>query len=86
MAYIDPVKWPEVQNLIVQRMKEQPRGYQAELAEKIGKTAGFVNHIVTGKRPIPDEHLDAILRSLNMTYDVNLTVTAQAPAGAEGEA
>lgn len=72
MTYIDPVKWPEVQEAIRQKMLAQPRGYQAALARKIGKTPGFVNQIVTARIPIPVEHLDAVLDSLDMEYDVIL--------------
>ena len=82
MTYSKSMKWPEVRAAVLQQMRGQPRGYQAELAKKIGKTPGFVNHIVVGKRPIPDEHLDVILDSLGMTYDVELTINHQPLAGA----
>lgn len=72
MTYIDPVKWPEVQQAIRQRMSSQPRGYQAALARKLGKTPGFVNQMVRGDVPIPVEHLDAVLESIEMEYDVTL--------------
>ena len=72
MNYIDFVKWPEAQETIRQKMLEQPRGYQAQMAQKIGTTPGFVNQIVTGRRNIPVELLDAILDSLGLTYDVTL--------------
>lgn len=70
MAYIDPVKWPEVEQLIRTQMQAQPRGYQARLAEKIGKTPAYTNQIIAARRPIPLEHLDAILESLGLEYDV----------------
>lgn len=86
MTYSVPVKWPEAEAVILERMREaaQTRGYQAALARKIGKTPGFVNHIVTGDKPIPVEHLDAVLESLNLSYDVvlsELTVKPKAPDG-----
>lgn len=72
MSYIDAVKWSEAQEAIRQRMREQPRGYQAALARTLGKTPGFVNQIVRGDVPIPVDHLDAVLDSLGMEYDVVL--------------
>jgi len=67
------VKWPEAQEAIRQRMLAQPRGYQAQLAEKLKKTPGFVNHLVTGRRPIPIEDIEVILETLNLSYDVTLS-------------
>ena len=75
MTYIGGVKWAQAQAVILDRMKAQPRGYQALLAEKIGKTPGYVSHILTGKRPIPEEHLDTILETLGLTYDVSVVET-----------
>ena len=72
LTYIGPVKWPEAEQTIKEKMLSQPRGYQAQLAKKLGKTPGYVNQLVTGHRPIPLEHLDAILESLGMEYDVLL--------------
>lgn len=73
LAYSGSVKWAEAQAVILERMRAQPRGYQAELANRIGKTPGYVSHILTGRRPIPEEHLDAVLASLGLQYDVILT-------------
>jgi len=67
------VKWPEVQEVIRLQMLEQPRGYQAQIAAKLGKTRGFINQIATGRRPIPLDSLEMILDSLNLTYDVVLS-------------
>lgn len=66
------MKWNDAQDDIRTRMATQPRGYQAQLAEKLQKTPGYVNQIITGRRPIPLEHLDEILASLNMEYDIIL--------------
>ncbi|GGB68755.1 helix-turn-helix domain-containing protein [Deinococcus soli (ex Cha et al. 2016)] len=68
----EPVKWNDAQEAIRTQMAAQPRGYQAQLAEKLQKTAGYVNQIITGRRPIPIEHLDDILASLELEYDVIL--------------
>lgn len=73
MTYIDSVKWPEAHEAIRQRMLAQPRGYQARVAEKLGKTPGFIHQIINGKRPIPMDSLDVILDSLGMTYEVTVT-------------
>lgn len=72
MNYSAAVKWAEAQAVIIAEMRAQPRGYQAELAAKIGKTPGYVSHILTGRRPIPEEHLDVVLESLGLEYDVSL--------------
>ena len=85
MIYSDPVKWPEAQETIRQRMREQPRGYQTLLAEKLGLSRAFVNQVVTGVRPLPLEHLDGILASLNLTYDVALSEFATEAAAPEPE-
>ncbi len=69
------MKWPEVQNTIREKMLAQPRGYQAQLAKSLGKTPGFVNQIAGGRIPVPMEHLDAILASLGLSYDVVLRET-----------
>lgn len=66
------MKWAEVQEVIRLQMLEQPRGYQAQIAAKLGKTPGFINQITTGRRPIPLDSLETILDSLNLTYDVVL--------------
>lgn len=73
MNYIDLVKWPEAQEKIRQAMLRQPRGYQSELAERLGKSRAFVSQIATGVRPIPVDLLDEILSSLNLAYDVALS-------------
>ena len=73
MNYIELVKWPEAQEKIRQAMLTQPRGYQSELAERLGKSRAFVSQIVTGTRPIPVDLLDEILSSLHLTYDVALS-------------
>lgn len=70
LNYSAAVKWAEAQAVILERMKAQPRGYQAELAAKLGKTPGYVSHILTGRRPIPEEHLDIVLETLGLTYEV----------------
>lgn len=72
MTYSEPVKWDEAQKTIRAKMASQPRGYQAQLAEQLEKTPGYVNQIVVGRRPIPLEHLDVILTSLRLEYDVLL--------------
>lgn len=72
MTYSTPVKWEEAQAVIQQKMRDQPRGYQARLAKKLGKTPGFVNHLVTGDKSIPMDMLEDILSSLNLSYDVVL--------------
>lgn len=64
--------WTAAMQDIRARMAAQPRGYQAKLAATLQKTPGFVNQIVTGHRPLPIEHLDDILASLNLEYDVIL--------------
>lgn len=81
MTYIDPVKWQEAQHAIRQQMLAQPRGYQARLAEKLGRTPGFVHQLAKGLAPIPVEHLDVILESLGLEYDV--TIRPKSP-GSEG--
>ena len=84
MNYSDLVKWPEAQERIRQTMLAQPRGYQTDLAERLGKSRAFVNQVVTGARPIPVDLLDEILSSLNLSYDVvlsELTVKPKAPDG-----
>lgn len=74
------MKWNDAQETIRTQMAAQPRGYQTQLAEKLQKTAGYVNQIITGRRPIPMEHLDDILTSLNLEYDVILRDRSAADA------
>ncbi|WP_339098113.1 hypothetical protein ACINK0_18085 (plasmid) [Deinococcus sp. VB343] len=79
MTYIDPVKWQEAQQAIRQQMLAQPRGYQARLAEKLGRTPGFVHQLAKGLVPIPVEHLDTILESLGLEYDVTIRPKTSSP-------
>lgn len=72
MSYSEPVKWTEAEQQIREKMTDQPRGYQAKLAKKLETTPGYINQIITGHRPLPLEHLDVILESLGMEYDVIL--------------
>ncbi|WP_295822400.1 hypothetical protein [uncultured Deinococcus sp.] len=69
------MKWAEAQEEVVRRMAEQPRGYQARIAKTLGTTPGFINQIVTRRRQVPLEHLDVILESLSLDYDVILRET-----------
>lgn len=66
-------------------MREQPRGYQTLLAEKLGVSRAFINQVVTGVRPLPLEHLDVILGSLNLVYDVALSEFTTEPPSPEPE-
>ncbi len=70
MTYTDAVKWAELEAAIRARMKSAPRGYQKKLAEKLNVTPGYVNHIATGHRPVPVEHIDVILETLELELDL----------------
>lgn len=72
MTYSEPMKWAEAEAVILERMRAQPRGYAQQLATTLGCTRSFISHMLNGRRPIPLEHLDAILESLGMTYQVVL--------------
>lgn len=72
MTYVEPVNWEEAGEVIRARMEAQPRGYSAQLARTLGKTPGYVYQIMKGRRPLPQEHLPAILESIGMSYEVVL--------------
>jgi len=49
-----------------EKIKQQPRGFQAELADKLHVTRQFVSHVVSGRSSIGREHYPAILEALGL--------------------
>lgn len=61
----------EVHELIRERARAQPYGWQTEFAKRLGVTRAYVSDTMTGRRPISNEHLHIYLDHLGL----ELTVT-----------
>lgn len=62
--------WQELETLIRDRAKAQPRGWQTQLAERLGVSQPTVAQFLTGRRGVPPAHLDIILDALDLELDV----------------
>lgn len=60
------MNWEELQEDLRQRMKNQPRGFQAKLAKSLGIAQPSVAGYMTGKKDIPTAHITPILRELGL--------------------
>jgi DNA-binding transcriptional regulator YdaS (Cro superfamily) len=58
--------WNELQNLTLERIQAQPRGFQARIAQHLGVSTASVAQWVTGSRPIPTERIHAVLEMLSL--------------------
>jgi len=55
---------------IRERIKQQPRGFQADLASKLGVTRQYISHVVSSRSPISREHYQTILDMLGLQLDL----------------
>lgn len=62
--------WDDLEQLIRDRARQQPRGYTNRLAEKLGVSRAAVSGWLTGQRPVPREHVPAVLDSLGLELAV----------------
>jgi len=67
------MNWNEVHSLALERIKEQPRGFQARLAERLGVTTASVAQWVGGGRPIPTDRIHEVLEMLGLELNVQLS-------------
>jgi transcriptional regulator with XRE-family HTH domain len=51
---------------IREQIRQRPRGFQAELAGKLGVTRQYVSHVASGRSPISRDHYQAILDALGL--------------------
>ncbi|GGS39398.1 hypothetical protein GCM10008961_33490 [Deinococcus knuensis] len=64
--YDDPVTWDELEAEIRARAKAAPRGFAASLAERLDTDKSAVSQFLSGRRPIPREHIHLILDALGL--------------------
>lgn len=62
--------WSELEALIREKMREQPRGFQTRLAERLGVTQPTVAQMLMGRRGFPAEHVPVILDALGLKLAV----------------
>lgn len=70
MCYDAAMTVEELLTELPERMRAQPRGYQAALAERLGVSKQFVNQLVAGRSAIGLDHLQPILDSLGLKLAV----------------
>lgn len=62
--------WPEIETLIREKVREQPRGFQTQLAARLDVDPSTVAQFLSGRRGIPTEHAPAILDALGFELAV----------------
>jgi len=60
------MSWEEIQKEVVRRLNVQPRGFQDQLAHKLGRSQAQLTHWYTGRRRIPPECLDVVAREVGL--------------------
>lgn len=64
------MNWEELQSDLRQRMRDQPRGFQTQLAQKLGVAQPSVAAYMTGRKEIPTAHLTTILDVLGLQVEL----------------
>ncbi|WP_034335175.1 helix-turn-helix domain-containing protein [Deinococcus misasensis] len=54
----------ELEAFILTKAKQAPHGFQSQLAARLGVTRSYISHFLTGKSPVPYQHLFEILDAL----------------------
>lgn len=70
------MNWEQLQEELIRRIREQPRGFQTALAEKLNVAPASVASYTTRGRAIPPAHITPILEELG----IELTITTKASA------
>lgn len=64
------MNWEELQEHLRQQLRDQPRGFQTQLAKKLGVAQPSVAAYMTGKKDIPSSHITPILEELGLELTV----------------
>ena len=64
------MNWEQLQQVLRQRIKEQPRGFQNALAVRLEVTRATVGQWVQGVRPVPPERLEQVLDLLGLELEL----------------
>ena len=56
----------ELHELVRERARAKPYGWQSGFAERLGVTRAYVSDTLTGRRPISNEHLHIYLDELDL--------------------
>ncbi len=70
------MNWEEFEDYLRQAIKAQPRGFQTQLAEKLGVKPPSIAGYTTRGKSIPPGHISTILQLLNLEIKVQVKPTA----------